>query len=184
MRCFLAVTVPEEVRREVDQVIRRLRSRLPGARFVPVEALHLTLHFFEDLDEDQVLQAGEAARKGAAQVAPFDVAFQGLGVFPDLARPRVLWMGLERGAWQLEALQRAIGSGLRLLGLPVDAQPYSPHLTLARLQAPSPEVARIIADRDLRSTTPFTVTDVVLFESRLHPQGAEHLPRLSFPLGS
>ncbi|MBP7125287.1 RNA 2',3'-cyclic phosphodiesterase [Myxococcota bacterium] len=184
MRCFLAVTVPEEVRREVDGVIRRLRPRIPGARFVRTASLHLTLHFFEDLGPDDVLQAGEAARRGAGPVEPFEVAFRGLGAFPDPARPRVLWMGLERGGWQMASLHRSIGNALRVLGLPVEARPYSPHLTLARLSSPAPEVARILAGEDWGTTSPFLVREVVLFESRLHPGGAEHLARMSFPLGA
>lgn len=184
MRCFLAVVVPEEVRREVDRVLQGLRPRIPRARFVPTGSLHLTLHFFENLGEEQVWQAGESAREGTGQVEPFEVAFQGIGVFPDPARPRVLWMGLERGGWQMEALQGAIGDRLRRRGLPVEARPYAPHLTLARLSGPSTDLVRVLAGEDLRRTRPFLVRDVVLFESRLSPRGAQHLPRLSFPLRS
>jgi len=183
VRCFLAVRVSEEVRGQLEAVIRQLRPAVPGARFVCPEVLHMTLHFFAALEEDRVVQVAEAAREGAGQVEPFEMAFEGFGVFPGPDRPRVLWMGLQRGGWQVETLQRAIGNSLRALGLPVEDRPFRPHLTLARFSGPSPEAARVLAGQQRQATSAFLVREVVLFESRLHPEGPEHLPRLTFPLG-
>lgn len=182
MRCFLAVPLPEGVRGQVSALCRTLRPRLPGARFVTPDTMHLTLHFFEDLDEAQVALAREAAAEGCAAVPGFEVALGGLGAFPDPRRARVLWTGVTAGAAPLQALQEAVGAGLAARGLPVDDRPWRPHLTLARFRLPEPAVEACLPAGAAFAPTPFPVTESVLFGSRLSQVGAVHTPLGRFAL--
>src|SRR6266568_527239 len=126
-RLFVAIDLPDDVRRELDQ----LREPLPGAHWVPVEQLHLTLRFIGEVDDATLL----AVKEGLAGVsgAPFPLAVQGVGHFPPGKHPRVLWVGLDAGPL-LGELQRDIETAVQAAGLPAEERPFSPHITLARLR--------------------------------------------------
>ncbi len=182
MRCFLAVPIPGDVREAVLDLVLRLRPRLRHARFVSPEALHLTLHFFEDLDDVQVAGVREAAREGCEAVPAFAAALSGLGVFPDPRRPRVLWIGATLGADGLHALHAAVARGLRDRSLPVEDRPFKAHLTLARFREPEPGVAEALSLSGTVSPPAFEVREAVLFRSVLAPTGAVHTVLDRFPL--
>lgn len=182
MRCFVAVPLPAPVREILAGLMERLKPRLPPARFVRREQLHLTLHFFQDLDAAAVARLAEAVRRNAAETRPFPVSFGNLGAFPDAERARVLWLGLREGADGLAGLHRRIAADLRAAGLPVDGRPFRPHLTLARLVRPSvlalPDLGLTASDAD------FAADDLVLFQSVLGPGGAVHSRLVTAALGA
>jgi 2'-5' RNA ligase len=182
MRCFLAVPVPEPVRHDIEGLLRRLHPRLPAARFVSTDVLHLTLHFFADLSPDQADLVRAAAREGCAVTPAFDVALAGLGVFPDPRRPRVLWIGVRTGMAGLAGLHEAIGRGLRQRGIPIEDRPFRAHLTLARLGPPEPALVGVLEEGASVGPPPFHVDDVALVQSVLQPSGAVHTILDRFPL--
>ena len=104
----------------------------------------------------------------------FDVAFRGVGTFPQGRRARVIWLGVREGAESLVALHEITGARLRTLGLDLEKRPFTPHLTLARLREGAPARAmRSIAamDDDVGRSR---VDNVRLYESRLGSGGATH----------
>ena len=137
-RLFVAVPVSDEVRSS----LRGLMEAVAGGsiddrtfgqpRWVRVDGLHLTLRFLgPTLDEKQPALAG--ALVGTARgVAPFRIVLSGGGAFPDMHRPRVLWIGIGEGAAQLGDLARRLEAQLAPLGWPPEGRPFAPHLTLAR----------------------------------------------------
>jgi 2'-5' RNA ligase len=182
MRCFLAVPVPEPVRHDIEDLLRRLRPRLPGARFVSTDVLHLTLHFFADLAPGQLDLVLASAREGCSATPAFDVSLAGLGVFPDHCRPRVLWIGVREGMAGLAGLHEAIAWQLRDRGIPLEDRPFRAHLTLARLGAPEPALPAVLQEGASVCPPPFHVADVVLVQSVLQPSGAVHTILERFPL--
>lgn len=182
MRCFLAVEVPDPVRLELDGLTRRLRPRLPAARFVSTDALHLTLHFFEDLSPSRVDDVRAVGREACAGVPAFHAALGGLGVFPDPSRPRVLWIGVREGADGLVALHAALARGLGNRDLPLENRPYRAHLTLARFREPALSAAAELSLGADVLPPPFLVDHAVLFESVLSQAGAVHTVLERFPL--
>ena len=185
IRAFLAVPVPDEVRRAISDLTRGLGKKVPGARFVKPDQVHLTLHFFESLDPGEVEAVRTAARAGAALAQPYEVSLSGLGVFPDERRPRVLWIGVREGADETARLARLVGAELGSRGLPVESRPFRPHLTLARFREPDPRgVAAALAGGAGVSVPPFHAGTIVLFRSDLGPGGAVHTAIDESPLGS
>lgn len=178
-RLFFAVEVPP-ARAE------RLLSTLPeatGLRPVPATQVHLTLHF---LGECGVPEAQlNAALDGLAAPA-FTLQAAGTGRFRT-GQGSVLWAGLAPGPGldALRALHAAVGQALaQAAGIEPERRRYHPHLTLARCRPTVPEAmlrAWLDAQRMLASD-PWPVQRLVLFESRLGPQGAEHLVLQVWPL--
>jgi 2'-5' RNA ligase len=167
-RLFVAVELPDEVKNRLV----RLRADIPGASWTKPNAMHLTLRFLGDgLSEDQL-----AAIRGALEsirAAPFELKMQGVGKFPQGARPaRVLWSGVAPSK-ALMTLQSGVERAVESVGFAPERD-FSAHITLARLKQPRPsaEVQRFLAAHADFACTPFPVDEFILFSSQLTPQGS------------
>jgi RNA 2',3'-cyclic 3'-phosphodiesterase len=163
-RLFLGIPLPGEVRAGLEAHLRgAFGERIPG-RAVRPENWHLTLRFLGDTDADRHAKVVDELRR-AELGAAFDLAFGALGAFPRPARATVLWVGVGDGADRIRELAATIETAVRRAGFAADDKPFSPHLTVSRIQPPA----------DLRQTLaavpPFNgrirVDGVVLFRSHL-----------------
>jgi 2'-5' RNA ligase len=186
------VPVADDVRAAVGELMARvagasIEERASGQpRWVRVEGLHLTLRFLgATLDECQpeVIAAIGAAAGG---VAPFAIALNGGGAFPNAYQPRVLWIGINDGADELAGLARRLNDELRILGWPSDDRPFQGHLTLARTDgvAGADEYARRLmeAASDVRLT--WQADRLVLYKSLLGRGPARYEALAEAPLRS
>jgi len=182
VRAFLAVSLPADARACAAEAIEILRGSVSAdVRWTPPENHHLTLKFLGEIPEDKIDPLVERAGAKLASVAPFEVALAGFGAFPSAREARVLWLGVARGAAALAKLARKLDSASRVAGAERERRPFSAHLTLGRLSAP----ARIELEKLAPPTSvPWTVGEVVLYESRLAPDGARHVPLAHLPLGA
>lgn len=176
MRLFIAIDLPPELKR----ALWTLRSDLPGARWVALEQIHLTLAFLGEVEEKKIEPlSAELAR---IHLPPFTLSFTCTGCFPNRERPRVLWVGLAPQP-RLAELAHQVQTALMVCDLPVEARPFSPHITLARLKFPAPRSVGVFLDQSLPPHLPvLSVQEFILFQSRLSPHGAEHLPLSHFSL--
>jgi 2'-5' RNA ligase len=180
LRLFVAVDVPEALKERIEtDVVGRLRPSLPAARWTRPEGRHLTLKFLGRVEDDGVAGVREAVRSVAGRHRAFRAAFSEVGGFPSLRRTRVLWVGVGEGAAPMAALASDLERGLEPLGLEPERRPFRGHLTLARFRSPTVvgELAGVRVPAE-----DFEVTELVLFESRLHPQGARYAAVERFPL--
>lgn len=173
MRLFFAVPIAETARDQIAEVIGRVQASVGDGkariRWVRVDGLHLTLRFLGPTPEDRLepLQAGADALASAD--APFEVALGGGGAFPNLARPRSLWVGVTTGADRLATLADGLTAAASECGLVLDTRPFAPHLTIARTDGLrlGPTAAHALAAAADGLDVRFTVDRVVLFRSFL-----------------
>jgi len=171
-RLFVAVDIDDPTREQIasltDVVKVRLKPDATDVRmsWVRPDRLHLTLEFFGDAHSAQEQQVLSSLAQ-PFPIAPFDLAFRGLGFFPPRGAPRVLWLGISEG---LVELRRIHGELRRRLGAKED-RAFHPHLTLARFRdrAARPDAAKL-AKMDA-SAGPCRIDRVTLYESRLSPSG-------------
>lgn len=173
MRTFVAVELPGETRRELQDLIEQLRRSGIRAAWVRPDRMHLTLRFLGEIAEDQVVAIGEMLARGCAGRSPFECAVQGAGAFPNVRRPNVIWAGvgpLEGGLGEVQALAEA--AALRV-GLKPENRPFRPHLTLGRIRRPEEagHLGRALAPLTEFRGRGFLVTGVTLFSSTLKPTG-------------
>jgi len=166
IRLFAAVAIPEEI----GEGLARRQQGLPGARWRPLESLHLTLRFFGELSEDK---ADDLDAELATIVGPvFDLTLSGVGVFEDTAGPRAAWAGAEDEP-QLKRLAGRCESAARRAGLAADRRAFRAHVTLAYLAGADPaRVAAWVQEHNLLKSPPFLVQAFGLYSSRRGEAGA------------
>ena len=174
IRSFIALELPAPIISLLDNVQQELKSLKLRARWVRTENIHLTLKFLGDIDPGDVDKIDEAICSAAEGFAPLTLALEGVGFFPGMKRPRVIWVGLGGQIRLLIQLQRKLADNLAAIGFPNEKRPFKGHLTLGRIrEAVNPNTIRQIIEEysDLGSEE-FTVGRVVLFQSDLKPTGA------------
>ncbi len=125
---------------ENEQVLSRLSAAQKllvetGADLKPVEPqnIHMTIRFLGDISPSTVDKVYAAMKN--VKFTPFSVLLHGLGVFPSLNYPRVVWAGMTQGVEQLKSIFTQLEPQIRALGFPADTYGFSPHLTIARVRS-------------------------------------------------
>ncbi|MBI2872485.1 MAG: RNA 2',3'-cyclic phosphodiesterase [Chloroflexi bacterium] len=178
IRAFVAIELPEPVKAHLVELMSRLRWQgLSGVRWVRPEGIHLTLKFLGNVEVTMLDAIHKALERAAGGQEPFALHLEGTGAFPRPANPRVLWVGLAGDLEALGRIQRRVEEGLVALGLPPEERPFSPHLTLGRVQAPLPPAQRQRLAVTLEGLTPevslaIPARAVSLMRSTLLPSGA------------
>ncbi len=179
VRTFIAVDLDEELRDNLRDLQDRLSEQMPprSVRWVSPGGIHLTLKFLGDTPLAKVDEVKAALGRAAAEAGPFTFTVAGVGCFPNTRRPRVVWVGLQEPTGALARLQKAVEAHVAPLGFPTEKRPFSPHLTLGRVQrrASSSEVRRIgevVAASEVGILDEMSVTMVSYIKSDLRPSGA------------
>ncbi|MFA6003273.1 MAG: RNA 2',3'-cyclic phosphodiesterase [Elusimicrobiota bacterium] len=174
VRLFIAVPVSEMVRSSAFRIMRELRGLGVEGKWTEPGNLHLTLRFLGSTSEDDI-PGLEALMLRAAQRPDFDIEFQGLGVFDSWDSPRVLWVGVGRGAGELKALAEALGPD-------PGGRPFSAHLTLGRMRVTRDSGILERAAQSLEfAAIAQRVGGLVLYESRPGPGGSVYVARKPQP---
>jgi 2'-5' RNA ligase len=157
----------------VREALGAICRDLGGARWTKPGQMHVTLRFLGAIETSRI---GSVVSALAAVAAPsFDLSVETFGVFPSFRSPRVLWAGLSP-ADPLRGLAREIEDALVRTGtVAADEKPFSPHVTLARLNGARPAAVRSWMERrDGFRAGPWEVSEFLLYASRLLPGGAIH----------
>jgi 2'-5' RNA ligase len=181
MRLFVAVEMNESIAEAMRDTITELRARVtslaPRARVTwsAPDRIHITVRFIGEADDART-QAIRSALGPSIEAPVFDLTVEGIGAFPPKGPPRVFWAGLTDGRNGLLEVERVVSQRLKAL-VPAEDRPYAPHLTLARVKEPA-GLSRAALFEGLTSHRfgRLHVDAITLFESRLSPKGATHVP--------
>lgn len=181
LRTFIAIELPAEILRRMEQVQTQLKAAAPprSVRWVRVEGIHLTLKFLGQVPMSQLDVITRAMAAAAHSVAPFTLTVGGAGCFPSPRRPRVVWIGVSEPTGGLNSLQRAVESTISPLGYPPEDRGFQPHLTLGRAaRDASPEdvkrLGQVVAAANVGTLGQVAVNEIALIKSDLKPTGAEY----------
>lgn len=178
VRAFIAVRMNEQVEASVADMIDELKQPRDGVRWVARANLHITLKFLGpavDLHRLEQLSAG--LHQLAAKTAPFEVAAVGVGAFPNLGRPRAIWVGLdgvESGA--LAALAARLETVAADYGFERDKRRWSGHLTIGRvgdrgIAGKTRQALHAARDREFGVSR---IESITLYRSHLGPDGSSY----------
>jgi 2'-5' RNA ligase len=183
MRLFIATHFPEEVLRDLNDTVARLRPRLPAASWVKPETQHLTFAFLGEQKESLVDGVAPQLEHALSATPRFEASLHGCGMFPNARHARVGWIGLDPDArfGQVANVVRAV---VTAAGVELDRADFRSHLTLMRMRDAWPPSSIDLFQRSLRDyrSQPFVVDTVTLYSSTLNPKGAVHTPLRTFTL--
>ncbi len=177
-RLFVAADLPVEVKGRLEQIRRDLKSAGWKARWTNPDVAHLTLKFIGDYPVDSVEKLRSALSESLRSVRVFEVSTGSPGAFPNVRRPRVIWLGVEDRFGSLARTSASIETATRELGIEPEERAFRPHLTIARVR---PEDGETITEIDARfgefareERIPFEVDHLTLYRSELGGAGTSY----------
>jgi 2'-5' RNA ligase len=185
IRAFLAIEIPKAILEKIEEVQEDLKSSHADVRWVNPEKIHLTLKFFGNIDESRIEPIIKSIEGPIRTIIPFSLKVRGVGAFPHLKNPRVIWMGLVDGKEVLACFQKQLEIELEKVGFELEARAFHPHLTLGRTKSSKGReelVGRIERHKE-EEFGDFQVERLVLFKSDLRPTGPIYTPLREIKLG-
>lgn len=186
IRTFVAVQADAAVSDRASDLIEKLRASEADVKWVEPEHLHLTLKFLGDIDITDTYEVCRAVQQAAAGMESFDLEIRGAGAFPNLARPRTIWLGGGEGQDLMAALAERVDAELSKVGYRKEPRRFQTHLTLGRVRQGGPALAaltQMLRDYADVHVGRIAVDEVIIFSSTLTRTGPIYDPLGRAPLG-
>ncbi|MBI5074138.1 MAG: RNA 2',3'-cyclic phosphodiesterase [Nitrospirae bacterium] len=185
IRCFVAVNLPDRIRRSLADLIAGLRKTGADVAWVQAERIHLTLKFLGNTDSAMIPEITERLSKKLSHYNAFYIKIGGVGCFPSEKRPRVFWVGIEHSA-VLNSIRKDMDAEFAQLGFAPEERPFSPHLTIGRVRSLRGigEMLRSFAEHRGTDLGAVEVKSIHIMKSDLKPAGAEHTSIAEIPMGA
>jgi 2'-5' RNA ligase len=176
IRCFVAVNLPPFIKENLGRIQEELRKAQADVSWVKPENIHLTLKFLGGIGEKRVERVKEVLANAVAMAGSFDIQLEGLGVFPGIKSPRVVWVGVKETPAALIELQKAVDEGLAQIGFPKEGRKFSPHFTLGRVRSPRNVEAlrQALTEVKTEGLEAVKIESLELMQSQLSPKGSTY----------
>ena len=190
MRTFVAIEIPEPLKQNLDRSVEELQSGLKDGliHWVRLESMHLTLKFLGEIEMEQVHTIQGVLDQVAERFSSFNLEIAGFGCFPNISRPRIVWVGFNSDGGDLPRLQSELVRRLEKIGFEHERRGYHPHLTLGRvrkgLSGPDMKlISKWAQEAQIGTVGRFEAGTINLIRSVLKPDGAVysnlHVARLT-----
>jgi 2'-5' RNA ligase len=185
MRAFLAIELSDEVREKLAQLSDVLRQSPVKVSWVKPGNLHITLRFLGDIGAPDVDRLVARLAPQYARRMPFRAKVAGVGAFPDVRKPVVIWAGVDDPEGELAALNAIGEEAAEYIGLEPEKKAHRSHVTLGRLRDPfrGGALTPYLQEAAAFEGGTLLVEAVMLMESRLNPGGSVYTPLRRFLLG-
>jgi len=178
MRVFIAIGLSREAREELRALQSSLKKAGADVKWADPENIHLTLRFLGDCGRQSIPSVKSALSDAVSVFGQFYIGLEGIGAFPGLSSPEVIWAGVGEGARESGVLRDSISSRLAELGIPDEERKFSPHITVGRVRSGRNIglLTKAIGDLRFRASTKTLVDRISLLNSRLSPEGPIYTP--------
>jgi 2'-5' RNA ligase len=184
LRCFIALDISEQIRRDFSDIIDRLKKHKADVKWVPVDNIHLTLKFLGNTPENVISKIRDCLFNVVLSYNPFYIRIYTTGVFPNRKYPRVIWVGVGDSEI-LKKLYIDIENSMVSLGFKKEKRTFTPHLTIGRVRSQK-GIINLVDELDSYKEKDFGnihVKTIKLMKSELNPQGAIYSCLYEIPLG-
>jgi 2'-5' RNA ligase len=175
IRSFIAFDLEsQEVLAKLGYMQKLLLETGADLKLVTPQNIHVTIRFLGDVSPPMVDKLHVAMQ--TVKFTPFTIQVKGLGVFPSLSYPRVVWAAMTEGAEQLKSIFSQLEPQIRALGFAADQYGFSPHLTIARVRSGKNKqnLAELVTKKKDYEFGTIQATCLRLKRSQLAPKGATY----------
>ena len=185
MRAFLAVELPEDIRRALAQLQRRLAESHADVKWTEEANLHITMRFLGEISQEQREAVEQLVARLAQRHHGQPVSLSQLGAFPSVSAPRVIWVGVGEGKLWLHQVASQVEDGLGDLGFAKEERAWTAHVTLGRVRSPTrrADLAARLRPTIWEPSHAFRVTHLTLFQSTLTGSGPIYSALARAPFG-
>ncbi|HPD98483.1 MAG TPA: RNA 2',3'-cyclic phosphodiesterase [Synergistales bacterium] len=180
IRCFVCIEPGDQIIKNLGNWVAEMETVAPSLKWIRNGAFHLTLKFCGEIPFKTVCKIQNALEDGFAfkRLRPFRLELSGIGAFPGIRQPKVLWAGIEGEEDQVQRVASVVERAATAAGLDPERRPFHPHVTLARVPPTASLPIGVFSELNSRSDTwgEWTVRSVTLMRSELFPQGAKYTP--------
>ena len=185
MRSFIAIDLPEEVKKELNaNFLRQLRAMTFRMSVIKPEGIHLTLKFLGDVEPEMLDSINKALTPLLLKLQPFELRLKEQGYFGSRSCPKVLWIGLNGELESLKNLVETVEKTVCSMGFNPEERKFSPHVTIARVKERKP--CRGLVEYFSSLNVPqlaFNISSVYIKRSILQPTGAVYKTFYELSLG-
>lgn len=178
IRAFIAIELSPQIKEELSKVQTDLKAVGADVKWTKPQSMHLTLKFLGNITQEKVEEIKKVLGGISSRHKPFDISLFKIGGFPKLEYPRVIWVGIDKGCSEAEAIAKDLEEELSQIGFEKEKRPFAAHLTLGRVKSPkgrSELVSKIVA-LDFTPSASCRVDRVILFQSTLTSKGSIYTP--------
>lgn len=178
IRAFIAVEIDQPNKQKLSELISRLKSSEADVKWVNESQMHFTLKFLGNIEHAKVDQISDTLKTAASSLKAFEIHLSDIGAFPNMHKPRVIWVGVDKGAENLKLLAAQIETELERLGFAKEKREFKAHLTLGRVKSLKniSQLTRLISEIAFQSEGEIKIDKLILFQSTLTPKGALYTP--------
>lgn len=176
IRAFVALSIPEVIKIRIRDIQERLKTYHLPVRWVRAENIHLTLQFFGDIPAGDVDRIAKVMNETAGTFSSLNLYAKGIGVFPGIKKPRVLWLGISGDIKSLIEIQSSLVTNLETQGFSGEKRPFKSHLTIGRFKGHinTEHLCDVLRSFSDFMSEPFETNEIVLYQSILKPSGAQY----------
>ena len=184
IRTFIAIKLSPKIISKISGAQEGLKRSGAWVKWVRPENIHLTLKFLGYIIPEELERVKIAARDTLKLFKPFEISVFGLGAFPKIEYPRLIWVGIDEGKEELKRMVSNLEKRLAIIGFTREKRPFSPHLTIGRVKSSKRR------ERLIEAFTKFTApnlgnmraTKISIVKSELTPQGPIYTTMDEIPL--
>ncbi len=178
MRVFLALDLSEEQRKGLGNLQKKLKKDFNGVKWVEGANMHVTLKFLGEIEENEVDAICSILENNVKSYLPFLLSLKGMGFFPKISKPRIIWVGVEEGKNYVTNIWKDIEMSLHEKGYPLADKNFTPHVTLGRIRRVEKKVptTKWLNEYHDFSLPPTEINYLTVYNSTLQPQGAVYTP--------
>lgn len=185
IRTFIAIKLAPEIIANLSKLQGELRKIPAQVKWVKPENIHLTLKFLGHVTSEELEKIKIITSETRKPFAPFEISISGLGAFPSIKYPRVIWVGIDKGTEELEKIVSNLEERLARMGFTKEKRPFSPHLTLGRMKSSKgrERLTEVFTKLTASNLGNMRVTKISIIKSELRPQGPIYtsLEEISLP---
>lgn len=173
MRTFIAIELSDDIRSSLSQIESHLKYSGADVKWVDEKNIHLTLKFLGEVDEEKCGRIKGILDKIAGSAGSFELNVKDIGAFPKMDHPRVIWVGLDKGAAESRSLAEKIDDELSKMGFEKETRPFTAHLTIGRVRSSKNKQALKEKIQNAQRPAPNAqlIRSITLFQSKLTPKG-------------